>query len=78
MKRGGSWDDNDEVENAKERDSFNIESSSAALQLDDAAAPSSRNNCCVKIWQFGGIREARGYSLLAMGRGAAVMSNGMC
>ena len=75
VKRGDSWDDNAEVENAKKmNDTFNIESSSA--QVADATAPSSPGNCCVKIWQYGGIREARGYALLAMGRGAAVMSNG--
>ncbi|KAL9180485.1 hypothetical protein ACHAXT_010938 [Thalassiosira profunda] len=31
--------------------------------------------CCVPLWQYGGIPEARGYALLAMGRGVAVMSN---
>lgn len=33
-------------------------------------------NCCTKRFQYGGIPEAQGYALLAMGRGAAVMSNG--
>lgn len=31
--------------------------------------------CCIKMWNYDGILEARGYALLAMGRGVAVMSN---
>jgi hypothetical protein len=30
------------------------------------------------MWQYEGVPEAKGYALLAMGRGVAVMSNGKC
>ena len=36
----------------------------------------AHENCCSKRFQYGGLPEAKGYALLAMGRGAAVMSNG--
>ena len=39
------------------------------------SSPSSSIKCCTKIWQYGGIPEAKGYALLAMGRGVAAMSN---
>ena len=39
-------------------------------------SPSPRGGCCRRAWDYGGVPEARGYALLAMGRGMAVMSNG--
>lgn len=36
----------------------------------------ARKNCCWALWDYDGICEARGYALLALGRGVAVMSNG--
>ena len=45
--------------------------------LSPTATPSRRNNCCSKMWSYGGIVEAKGYALNAMGRGAGVMSNGV-
>jgi hypothetical protein len=38
--------------------------------------PSEEKCCCVKMFHYGGVVEAKGYALNAMGRGAAVMSNG--
>jgi len=35
----------------------------------------SRYPCCSEMWHYDGILEAKGYALLAMGRGVAVMSN---
>lgn len=38
--------------------------------------PSEEKCCCIKMFHYGGVVEAKGYALNAMGRGAAVMSNG--
>mmetsp|Transcript_17705 Transcript_17705/g.42651 ORF Transcript_17705/g.42651 Transcript_17705/m.42651 type:complete len:560 (-) Transcript_17705:302-1981(-) len=49
--------------------------SQESLSPSPTATPSPRNNCCSKMWSYGGIVEAKGYALNAMGRGAGVMSN---
>src|SRR5210317_1183851 len=68
------WADNDDVVVAIDKKASNNMTS-----LESAASsPSSEEggNCCSRRWEYGGIPEAKGYALLAMGRGAAVMSNG--
>lgn len=42
---------------------------------DDTSSQTKCSSCCRKMWHYGGIPEAKGYALLAMGRGATVMAN---
>ena len=59
---------------------LDIESSTFAtttiVQDESSLPPTSSKNCCVKMWQYEGLPEAKGYAILACGRGVAVMSNG--
>jgi len=77
------WEENNASDPAttKMNPSLDIESSAmTATSVQDEASlpPTSSRNCCVKMWQYEGVPEAKGYALLAMGRGVAVMSNGKC
>mmetsp|Transcript_20149 Transcript_20149/g.43767 ORF Transcript_20149/g.43767 Transcript_20149/m.43767 type:complete len:548 (-) Transcript_20149:358-2001(-) len=66
-------------------DSLDIESPAAnaapvskqelTVSQETPSSPPPSGNCCATMWHYGGIPEAKGYALLAMGRGAAVMSN---
>lgn len=82
------WEENNAIDEPKQstmNSSLDIESSTAATTTTTAiihhdetsVPPSSLKNCCVKMWQYENVPEAKGYALLAMGRGVAVMSNGM-
>jgi len=46
----------------------------STVSQQEAASPPASGNFCVRMWEYGGSPEAKGYALLAMGRGAAVMS----
>ena len=78
------WEENNASEPVKTMNSsLDIESSTSAMtativQDETSVLTTSSRNCCVKIWQYEGVPEAKGYALLAMGRGVAVMSNGKC
>ena len=69
------WADNDDVVSIDKKANNMI---SLEVVESSASSPSSDEggNCCSRRWEYGGIPEAKGYALLAMGRGAAVMSNG--
>mmetsp|Transcript_38950 Transcript_38950/g.81864 ORF Transcript_38950/g.81864 Transcript_38950/m.81864 type:complete len:552 (-) Transcript_38950:197-1852(-) len=69
-------------------DSFKNDESSTLppeLQMPDHDSSSSAGaggsgggrsgGCCCRMWDYQGVPEAKGYALLAMGRGVAVMSN---
>jgi hypothetical protein len=86
-----SWEENNAIDEPKKETTMNssldIESSTEAattttttsainIQDETSVPPASSRNCCVKMWQYENVPEARGYALLAMGRGVAVMSNG--
>ena len=64
--------------------SFDVEASPKTMQQQEStmsqepSSPPPSGNCCCSMWRYGGISEAMGYALIAMGRGVAVMSNGTC
>jgi len=61
--------------------SFDVEASPKTMQQQEStmsqepSSPPPSRNCCSSMWRYGGIAEAKGYALIAMGRGVAVMSN---
>jgi hypothetical protein len=78
-----NWEENtayDEPKKSTMNSPLDIESSTLTtatiVQDETSIPPNSSRNCCVKMWQYENIPEAKGYALLAMGRGVAVMSNG--
>ncbi|KAL3816931.1 hypothetical protein ACHAXA_009791 [Cyclostephanos tholiformis] len=51
----------------------------AVTSPEITSPPPSSRSCCLTMWDYGengDMYEARGYALLAMGRGVAVMGNG--
>ena len=86
---GDGWEDNNDTnEKYPIMNSLDIESPTtkmtattqeSAMSQEEpplSATTSERTTCCSKMWHYGGVVEAKGYALNAMGRGAAVMSNG--
>ena len=70
----------------KEDGDVEINSSSLTTTEDSSAkqedttvtivsSPPLKRCCCVALWHYEDLREARGYALLAMGRGVCVMGN---
>lgn len=51
------------------------ENATSLSPTSSSPPPSSRRFCCGALWHYEDLREARGYALLAMGRGVAVMGN---
>ena len=72
------WDENCPDKTNMTTTSLDVDVIIASDTTQTTSDAEENGNCCTKRFQYGGIPEAQGYALLAMGRGAAVMSNGMC
>lgn len=68
-----------DIESPTADDSCAVKQESTVSQELSRTPSSGKCGLCanksISIWRYGGISEAKGYALLAMGRGAAVMSN---
>ena len=73
-KSGENWDDND-IDKKVNMTALDIDVESPATDALPLPSSDSNGNCFSRVFNYGGISEAKGYALLAMGRGAAVMSN---